>query len=1470
MKDVVLYLGGKKVDWSAVPDILLTYQRTDYTNPTVTKNMYSKTVTIEGTQNNDILFNHIWQLDRIQNGVIFNPSQRVQFELYNNGEIVEKGYAKLDSVTKEGYKLKYNLTLYGGLGSFFYNLSYDVDSDKERTMADLNYTTTSDPDSEFDFEINKTNVNAAWNALSNTGNNSGNLKKWDYINFVPCYNGLPETFDSNRVLINTKSLSGLKVRYTDQDGVINGTFPTTISDGEQTYTPKNGYVQAEMLKECDEWEMRDLRSYLQRPALSVKGFFNAISNPINNGGYNVVLDKEFFSNDNPYYNDAWITLSILNPEGTSEDNIVKWDCYKGLSHQFTYPEHSRNDKNIKTQILSVNPINGTPNTFVMDIEVHCTIPNVEVDRLYTSTTYLSTIEHQTGSISWSRNYRFGGALIQLYGYADGGEWYSQSGRCGSNYICLTSKTNNRIIPKSSINDWGYKYYDESDIQYSIGYWQRTTGDDFVWHNEDTDSNTIHIVMDTNLMSEIPNIAMGVSHIMTLDDGVSTYLLSPKCGLVYEQSAYVTDPFTGHTSSEEHSYWSTFDAQCLSSNMIYSNYGKMRSYTPVTKKDLLGGLNGTPCDWLLSYCKLFGLFLEKDKLTDTIYIKLRNNWYKNEIVDLDAMIDRSKTVDITPLTFESKWYNFNYAEAESKFMDKYKDTYSQDFGKQMIDTNYNFDADEISLLENNKYRNGLMALEKSNYFNTKTDANGNQILQCLFNWCTAKYYNDSDTLETNICLPQQNFVTVLNPEMPNQWYDFLPKLQMKDKDNSPTEGDGVLVFFNGLKNTDNADYWISDDVDEMFMDSENPCWLQTVAEYNLTDTEQIAIHRTVLPDFSRYVLHNNMITATWDFGHTKELYVPYYRYDINRTPTVYENFWRSYIRDLYSVNTRKVDCYVAMNSNDVNDFMKKFYLWDNCLWVCTKVQDYDIALEKSTLCSFTKVNDKDAYLSHPTFDDFFLNFYRSDGVGYLPAQGTDDERSFYMTVESSSNWGVLETGLGFATLENDPSTGTYGTHIVKATFAPNKSNNIRQATFMAGNADGMQKYITVYQSAYVKPKYLTFNPDGILLPKTVTSAVTVELNSSNTWYCTGGDWATVSPNYGQSGITNLSVSATTNNGNDRLIQVLFNNADGETNTLNIKQKGYTIVTIEQNEIFPVTSISSSSGNVHYRIVNDVECQLKPLGNTANYCIASGLVSYNTTIAPSGGTNFWFHFSPNTSTVSRNAGFYLDYAEDGGRYAVYPTKVKLPLRQEASGNSIVTLTGYTSQNIKTNLGAQYPWEAYTSARWITLTSNSGTSANTFIDYSVSENTGGYRVGYIYVAYTDEMGYTCQEVIEVRQNGVGEMVVTPSAITATKAGGDYLVYVSSPSDYSVSNSTYWLGATKLRDNAISVHIEPNNGNQRTGNVTITDGSNSTTVLITQEAATDKVLALEYLPQEIVFDASGGTAQITIRSNSDWIISE
>ena len=349
-QEIELYLGGRSVEFNEPPEILFSYIRTDYTDPTVLRNSYSKTLTIEGTPNNNQIFNSIYHLDKISDYGTFNPAKRMEFQLFSNGDILEQGYAKLDKINKDGKNITYDITLYGGLGEFLYNLSYDQTAEgsdtsrgggEDRRLSSLIFYDVDSPNTEFDFDITKDTVAEAWDALEKgTG-----ATKWQYINFAPAYNGYPQEFDADKVLINTQN-STVPLEYNNNGERKTSTgFPTVIPQNDSTYRAYNNYAIGQMPKEMTEWEMRDLRSYLQRPVMSMKGFINAISNPVNNGGYEVDLDPNFFNANNPYYEKAWVTLPQLKKDETetgqsaktqADDNVLSVSSYMGEDYDVRY------------------------------------------------------------------------------------------------------------------------------------------------------------------------------------------------------------------------------------------------------------------------------------------------------------------------------------------------------------------------------------------------------------------------------------------------------------------------------------------------------------------------------------------------------------------------------------------------------------------------------------------------------------------------------------------------------------------------------------------------------------------------------------------------------------------------------------------------------------------------------------------------------------------------------------------------------------------------------------------------------------------------------------------------------------------------------------------------------------------------------------------------------------------------------
>ena len=195
-RKISLYIADQLADLDDQSFILFNYTMDDLSNPTVVKNSFSQQISLKGTPANNRIFGEYYKGDRKwantggDSGVDYNAARKTPFTIYDEmGAILESGYVKLDSIERNGADIQYKVTLYGGLGSFFYALSYDAEGNR-RTLADLDYLGTGDP-TELDFIINYNAVLEAWRRLKE---DTTAAAKWDVINFAPAYNGIPGEF----------------------------------------------------------------------------------------------------------------------------------------------------------------------------------------------------------------------------------------------------------------------------------------------------------------------------------------------------------------------------------------------------------------------------------------------------------------------------------------------------------------------------------------------------------------------------------------------------------------------------------------------------------------------------------------------------------------------------------------------------------------------------------------------------------------------------------------------------------------------------------------------------------------------------------------------------------------------------------------------------------------------------------------------------------------------------------------------------------------------------------------------------------------------------------------------------------------------------------------------------------------------------------------------------------------------------
>ena len=390
-----------------------------------------------------------------------------------------------------------------------------------------------------------------------------------------------------------------------------------------------------------------------------------------------------------------------------------------------------------------------------------------------------------------------------------------------------------------------------------------------------------------------------------------------------------------------------------------------SDTPITKNMLLK-TDSSPADYLLSYSKLFGLYFVKDVDSKTITIYSRNSFFKNEVEDWTDKIDYSKDVTITPVLFDKKWYLMSLSTPDTYFANKYSTEYDLTYGQQRMNTGYSFNSEITELYSDNLFENVVSATDSDKYFRNFYSSRGTLVPAFLNDNITYTLYNGEESLEADI----YGYNTISTSK--TQDWSLTPGADLFAKpcffsldgdEKSLEEISSALVFYNGHKDLvdhkgNAVPFWITDDLSEMaVLNDKTACYLWTTSE--TFNDKKIAVKKTSLPQYISYIIDkNNNVTESLDFGLPREMYVD--RVNYSEDTTIYANYWRAFYDDQFDVNTKMVTCYVKLERAN-QDMMRKFYFFDNSIWVLNKIDSFDITSYGTTRCEFIKVQDINNYL-----------------------------------------------------------------------------------------------------------------------------------------------------------------------------------------------------------------------------------------------------------------------------------------------------------------------------------------------------------------------------------------------------------------------------------------------------------------------------------------------------------------------------
>lgn len=1029
---VRLFIGGMEVEFKTVPDILYNFQVDKLTDPAAVKNSYSKTIQIPGTRQNNRIFDDFFLNDYRTGAANFDASKKTSFTIYIDSDVYETGYCRLDSVTQNKHYWEYSVSLFGGLGEFFYNLSYSdnpAGEDEKKKLSDLEYYSGSDSNTplELGFTINKETVKSAWDNVDTYSS------PWSVLNFASAYNGLPADFDANKCLMNTEAYSAPLPPGARRSSARNSVeIVTAVTEDGKTYKTYGGYAVAELSREYTAAEMREFRSYLMRPVLRVKNTIEAICRPENNGGWEVELDNEFFTSDNCYFWDLWVTLPMLSTlEYNSATVASGTTVYLGNKASGTVTTGDPGYYEDRLAYLST-PDSGM--AFDVNVKINldingCTAPQDEVVLCAYS--------------SASRKYYASAIFVQLVAYDAFGNPVAGSDvhYITSSYGARRSTDRNTYAYFIEPDAWDYRIpYGNGYVKAKGSYFVRTGAQTFRW-NEEISLTAKNVPAGSTLKILVTKLYKKGG---TENGPKYVYYRLTQSGQLTRYTAYTFNDFTVSVNS---------------SIVAFKSNEGIRTGAGFTKKQLLD-TDFSPADFILSYMKIFGLYALKDTPEKKIKILTRKNFFKrDEIVDIQDLIDRS-ALKITPLVFDSKWYDWNLNADESEYGKAYENTYGKQYGQKKINTGYNFNKTTKEVLSDNIFKSGIQVLERSNAFCfTGNDTKWKPWMSPGYSY---NLYNEQDAGETyEVEIPASSTIDAYSAFTEGYlYYDLYDKVQLHSADNSAADGTNVLLIHSGSKalvaGSINLNYYITDDNSYMnILNDGRPCWLFTNSE---TDRQgnSIATRVTSVPYFSRYKIYDasGYIVRSLDFGKPDEIYIPnaYYR----DGSTLYEEFWQSYISDLYSKDSRVIKTKMLIRETPTVDWLRRFYSFDGAIWRMTSINDYNVGEEKLTEVEFVKVQDVQNYTNsvineNPTIT-ITLSSYNIGASG-----GTV---SYVITVSDGGHW-YLDYWDGETTVSASAGTGDYaGTWTIPASTG---SQPVQRN--MIAMADNSSSRATLTQQGY---------------------------------------------------------------------------------------------------------------------------------------------------------------------------------------------------------------------------------------------------------------------------------------------------------------------------------------------------------------------------------------------------------------------
>ena len=986
-----LYIKGKYVDVDDDQLFLFTYSNNSVESPEAIKNNYSKTITLNGTPNNNKLFDELYLVDSVINR--FDTSKREPFELYDNGSLIESGYVKLNSIKYEKNNPSYEITLYGMLGDFFYKLAYkDDNNDVELSLKDLQYNYKRMPEllgqgddapsqavDSLSEDVDETNTLFYWNSdfiwnswlMQFTDKYPHQKECWeDFLTAAPVYSGYNEDFDNDVVVTNMN----YPPKYAD-------IMPKSMKNGADTYSTKQNYAKIKADREMDQWEIRDLRSSAQRPAIKLDKLFKKIVDYSKQNGYDIVFDKDIdFTGEkdnalNNYFHKSYILLDVFD---TSSEQTKLYSLSSPDAHTTSTSEWTENDIKFSDNLSAdTSKYNVTYFNLLLNERFRPLDNNDAQSKINNSSNFLTTSAYTfDGEYLRDKYTSLFGAFVYYFKIYDGDNLVNEKV-----FFVECSKRKPKFTVKQQL------YFDNSIKKWII---------DNIGHEVD------YRVMNASMINAVT--PADPEHFITFEKDITLNIALPRSNDVkvkllrnyvalerihkYMWTSWDSRPntmiykFTGD-SVENYSTgkWrrsvTNFTSQSIistDSNVYYGSQKFKSQY--ISKADLFANTE-SPFKYLVDWCKLFNMRFRTDINTKTIYIEQHNNYFVDKIVNLTNKIDYSKDFNINPIYVDKRIYKFGIeADNENYAGYIYKKKYGSNYSSKMFNTKYEFDNETKQVFEDNIYKTNIDYLMSSPYFNTTLVKDNIQYPNMLL---MPKYeYTlwNADEEYSQTMFGMQSYYNIFPKD------DAFYKPCLFDKDNKTLESMNCLVMFDKLytmplQKGDYKPYMLTDDLPILLtLNNDNNCYLNAYyddakhydgdnywklrTQNGITDeygtTGKIGIWTFMLPIMNNNLSEMNKYSQSYYF---KEPNPKFEQNDFDSNACIFDRYWSDYINDVFDKNTKVIECYAFLDEMPV-DALRKFYLINNSLWTIQEITDYNYKSKEPTKLTLIRVKNKYNY------------------------------------------------------------------------------------------------------------------------------------------------------------------------------------------------------------------------------------------------------------------------------------------------------------------------------------------------------------------------------------------------------------------------------------------------------------------------------------------------------------------------------